>query len=182
MKQYIFIFISIFLYSCNYAKTEKTDVSIIEEDTLYERKIPILIFGNEELQRELDSIVEKEINCYYYKKDTTNFGIWARVLEKDTLFGISSGNRCYIDFSKTGFDKGKRIDGVYGYFKYKNFDFFCYTSCMKFTDLFHETTDSMKVKNSPLLYIEYESEIDDSRTDWGYIYKDKKLVEFGFTY
>ena len=196
-RGYIFIFMAIFLYSCNYTKTENK--STVSMDTLFERKIPVLTFNNECLQKELDSIVAKEVNCYDYKKDTTCFLVQADEYgrdilvpiflqkthdidfsDKEVLVSISSWNTHDIDFSEIGFDKEKRIDGVYGYFKYKGFSFFCYASCMKYTDLFYETTDSVQVKNSPLL-LEYEPIIDDSRTNWGYIYKNKKLIEFAKT-
>lgn len=177
MKQYIFVFIIIFLYSCNYKKADTVNVSTVNADTLFERKVPDLTFNNESLQNKLDSIVEKEVNCYYYKKDTTCFIVWARIFEMDTFFFIASWNSHDINFSETGFDEEKRTDGVYGYFRYKDFDFFCSASCIKYTDLFYETTDSVKVKNSPLL-LEYEPEIDDSRTQWVFIYKNKKIIEF----
>ena len=170
------------LYSCNYKNTNTVIVSTINKDTLFEKKIPVLVFNNKILQKELDSIVEKEVNCYYYKKDTTCFGIWSRVLENDTLLIVSSADYNYIDFSETAsFDEIKRTDGVYGYFKYKDFGFFCSASCIKYTDLFYETSDSIKVKNSPLLYVEYEPEIDDTHTQWSYIYKNKKFIEYGKT-
>lgn len=180
MKQYFFIFIALFLYSCNYKKADTVNVSTVNADTLIERKIPILTFDNKVLQNELDSIVAKEVNCYYYKKDTTCFGIWARVLGKDTLLFIYSVNPHYIDFSETGFNEKKRIDGVYGYFKYKDFSFFCYASCTKYEGLLYETSDSIKIKYSPLLYEKYMKNvsIDDSRTQWVYIYKNKKLIVF----
>lgn len=184
MKQYILIFIVIFLYSCNY-KTEIVDASIISVDTLFERKIPILEFNNKILQKELDSIVEKEINCYYYKKDTTCFTIWRMptFVTEDTVLCISSCNFYDVDFSNMDhLDRDhpmewRKEEIVYGYFKYKNLDFFCYTSCIKFTNLFQEAIDSVKVKNSPLLYIEYEPKVDDSQTQWIYIYKNKQLIE-----
>ncbi|HOS17331.1 MAG TPA: hypothetical protein PKX15_10010 [Bacteroidales bacterium] len=181
MKQYFFIFIALFLFSCNYQKAKQVDKTIIDIDTLFEKKIPVLIFNKKVLQKEFDSIVEKELNCFYYKKDTTCFGIWSRVLGNDTLLIVSSANYNYIDFSDTGFDEGKRTDGVYGYFRYKDFGFFCSASCIKHTDLFYETRDSIKVKNSPLLYVEYESGINDTYTQWSYIYKNKKLIEYGKT-
>jgi len=180
MKQYIFVFIVVFLFSCNNKKTETIDNSIISVDTLFERKIPVLTFNNNVLKNDIDSIVEKEINCYYFRKDTTCLYMLVRALKNDTLFGIFSCDYYMIDFSEIGFDEIKRIDGIYGYFKYKKFDFFCYTSCMKYTDLFYETSDSVKVKNSPLLYV-YKPQIDDSRTQWCYIYKNKELIEDGKT-
>ncbi len=102
---------------------------------------------------------------------------------EDTILCISSCNSYNIDFSNMNhLDRDHPLEWrkeeiVYGYFKYKNFDFFCYTSSMKYTDLFYETTDSVKVKNSPLLYVEYEPEVDDSRTQWFYIYKNKQLIK-----
>jgi hypothetical protein len=173
MKQYFLIIIALFLYSCNYQKVKQIDVL---DDTLFERKVPVLSFNNESLQNELDSIVEKELNCYYYKKDTTCFLVTARIYELDTVLYIASWNSHDIDFSETVLDEKKRTDGVSGYFRYKDFDFFCYTSCMKYIDLFYEANDSVKVKNSPLLS-EYEPKIDDSRTHWVFIYKNKKIIE-----
>jgi hypothetical protein len=73
----------------------------------------------------------------------------------------------------------RRHDIIYGYFKYKDFSFFCYESSVKYTDLFYETKDSIEVKNSSLLYVKNEPSIDDSNTQWCYIYKNKKLIEDG---
>jgi len=190
MKQYFFIFIALFLYSCNYQKAKQVDKTTIGIDTLFEKKIPVLTFDNKVLQKELDSIVEKELNCFYYKKDTTCFTIWRFPFfgTEDIVLCISSHN-CYdVDFSnnKDSIDQNhpmewRRDDIVYGYFKYKEFSFFCYASSVKYTDLFYETTDSVKVKNSPLLYVKYEPMQDDSRTQWTYIYENKKLIEYGKT-
>lgn len=175
------------LYSCNYKNTDTVIVSTINEDTLFERKIPVLTFNNKILQNELDSIVEKEVNCYYYKKDTTCFAIWRfpDFTTENIILCISSGDSYDIDFSMDSVEdqpmEWRRNEMIYGYFKYKGFSFFCYTSCMRFTDLFYETSDSVKVKNSPLLYIKDEPKIDDSHTQWFYIYKNKKLIEDGKT-
>jgi len=177
MKQYFFILVALFLYSCNCPKTKQVDTLVINEDTLFERKIPVLTFNNKFLQNELDSLIEKEFNCYYYKKDTTCILVWASIFEMDTLFVLSSWNTHDIDFSEIGFDKEKRIDGVSGYFRYKDFYFFCSARCMKFTDLFYETGDFINVKNSPLL-LKYEPIQDDSRSQWVYFYKNKKMIEF----
>ena len=68
------MFLVIFLCNCNQTKRQTVNEPTVNVDTLFEKEIPVLTFNNKALQRELDSIVEKEINCYYYKKDTTCFG------------------------------------------------------------------------------------------------------------
>jgi len=178
------------LYSCNAKRGEMATKSTIDTDTLFERKIPILTFDDEILRSELDSLVAKEINCFYYKKDTTCFAIWRFPFfgTDNIVIHISSHNSYDIDFSnENNIDQDqpmewRREEKIYGYFKHKGFSFFCYASCMKYTELFYETGDSIKVKNSPLLYVKEESiMIDDSRTYWSYIYKDKSLIVSGKT-
>ena len=176
MKQYIYLFLVLLFYNCNCKKGEAIVESMISMDTLFERKLPVLTFDDKMLQNELDTLVAKEVNCSYYKKDTTCFKIWSNIwYEKDTFFCISTRYSYDIDFSVD--TSGKKAN-IYGCFKYKNFIFFCGEICMEYTNLFYETGDSIKVKNSPFLYEKHEAKMDDSRTEWFYIYKNKKLIEF----
>ncbi|MDD2344763.1 MAG: hypothetical protein PHY85_01300 [Bacteroidales bacterium] len=178
IKNYFLIIFTFIVFGCNNKSNSKDSIMnilLINKDTLYEKKIPLLTFDTS-LSNIFDILVNNELSCKYYQKDITCFGIRAQKLGDDTMLFIHSINYYLIDFS----DSFENPDeNFHGFFKYKGFVFFCLNNCKKYTNLFHETMDSVRVKNSIFLYIKTESYIDDSRSRYSYIVENNKLIKDG---
>jgi hypothetical protein len=175
-KFYIAILI-ISTISCNSKDTNKNFGNIrstIGNDTLFNKKIPVLNFDLK-LKDKLDLIIEKEITCDYYQKNITCFGVSCSICSEDTLLSIFSLNYYLIDFSD---ENNKSNDNIYGYSKYKGFMFFCLNSCKSINNIFHETKDSVKVKNSIYLYADHGDPCrNDNISYWWFKVKSNKLIE-----
>lgn len=173
----IFAFI---IFGCNNKRESKDSIMnilSINQDTLFEKKIPLLTFDTS-LSNIFDTLINNELGCKYYQKDITCFGIRSQKLGDDTMLFIHSINYYLIDFT----DRFENPDeNFYGFFKHKGFMFFCLNNCKIYTNLFQETKDSVRVQNSIFLYFEQESYIDDSRSMYGYIVEKNKLIKDGET-
>jgi len=170
---FLFLFIII---SCNKSKTvkfDKLDFLFINQDTLFEKKIPLLILNN--IHNDIfDRIINNEKKCVYYQENSTCFGIRSQIIGKDTMLYFHSINYFLTDFSD---DIENSIENYFGCIRYNGFSFFCLNNCDKYTNLYHEINDSITIKNSIYLYMNYDSYIDDSRSIYSFFVRNNNLVK-----
>ena len=169
----IILFITI---SCRKSKIdnfEKFDFLFINQDTLFEKKIPLLKLNT--IHNDIfDRIINNEKKCVYYKEISTCFGIRCQIVGGDTLLYIHS-----IDYFLTNFseDMENLDENYYGCIRYKGFSFFCLKNCEKYTNFYHETSDSITIKNSIFLYMKLDPYIDDSHSIYNFFIRNDSLIK-----